>query len=608
MMDLISQMKMVDLLMKLFRGDMQHINPYPFTPQKQKNIPNADSGGLPRSTPEREGIPSKQVQRFFEELDNCASIHVHSAMVLRHGRIIAEGSWKPYSGSYPHMMFSLSKSVVSFAVGCAVEEGLLSLEDKAVSFFQDKNALFRSPKINNITILHLLNMTSGLKCNEVNSVVEKDWVRGILQSDCAFEPGTEFSYNSMNTYLLSAILNRKTGMGLVEYLTPRLFEPLGIQDVHWDVCPLGIEKGGWGLWLRIVDMAKLGQLYLQKGRWVMDGAEKQLVSESWIEASTKMDTPTHEGDYSTGYGYQIWSFGAKSAFQFNGMLGQYVVVLPERDMVIAITSGSPSLFADETCPIIEKYFGDDASDLSEAPLPNDIKALRALREALGRLYAIRETAPKPKRTPPLMARLLRRFVPEKEAPPPAVPDAVLPLNHGQFALEPNSAALMPLILQGTTNNFGSSLTQIGLEFFPGECRITLTDGTDTNPIVAGMDGTPRRGCVSLNGEIYAVGCTARVTADEDDRPVLKVFICFIETPSVRIMKIIQVSPDRILIRFDELPSVEAAIEVLFSLVGGRESQSSLNKLFLDTLGQQRLDQRVAEVSRPRVRGTRINAD
>lgn len=603
MMDLRSQMKVVDLLMKLFRGDMQHINPYPFVPQKHKNIPSADSGGLQRSIPEHEGVPSGQVQRFFEELDACPSIHVHSAMVLRHGKIIAEGSWKPYSGSYPHMMFSLSKSVVSMAVGFAVQEGLMGLDDKAVSFFPDINALFRSPRINNITVRHLLNMTSGLKFNEVNSVVEKDWVRAILQSDCAFEPGTEFSYNSLNTYLLSAIVCKKTGMGLMDYLTPRLFEPLGIYGAAWDVCPMGIEKGGWGLWLRLADMAKLGQFYLQRGRWTVDGEEKQLLPEKWILESTKMDTPTREGDYSTGYGYQIWSFGAKDAYQFNGMLGQYVIVLPGRDMVLAITSGSPSLFADETCHIVEKYFGDEAKDISDKPLPNDISALRALRESLGNLYAIRETAPKPKHVSKL-ARAWRRFFPEKQTPP-AVPEELRVLNGRQYELDGSSAALMPLILQGTTNNFGTNIAKIGMEFSSGECRLIVEDGTDTHLIVAGMDGTPRKGCVTLNGEVYAVGSTARVTTDEDDRTVLKVFICFTETPCVRIMKFILYSPERMLIRFDELPSVEASLEVVFSLVGGKEGRNSLNKLFMDTVGQQRLDERVAQVSRPRVKATLV---
>ena len=165
-------------------------------------------------------------------------------------------------------------------------------------------------------------------------------------------------------------------------------------------------------------MAKLGQFYLQRGRWMVDGKEKQLLPEDWVIESTKMDTPTREGDYSKGYGYQIWSFGAKGAYQFNGMLGQYVIVLPERDMVIAMTGGSPSLFADETCLSVEKYFGDAAKGRSDDPLPNDIRALRSLRNALGNLYAIRETAPKPKRLS-TWSRVWRRVFPEKQVVPTA---------------------------------------------------------------------------------------------------------------------------------------------------------------------------------------------
>ena len=177
------------LLLKLFRGDLQHINPYPFVPQKHKNIPQRRFGRPDAFHPGTRGHTKRPSPALFEELDACPSIHVHSAMVLRHGKIVAEGSWKPYSGSYPHMMFSLSKSVVSMAVGFAVQEGLLALDDKVAGYFPDKNVLFRSPRINNITVRHLLNMTSGLKFNEIHSVVEKDWIRAILQSDCSFEPG-----------------------------------------------------------------------------------------------------------------------------------------------------------------------------------------------------------------------------------------------------------------------------------------------------------------------------------------------------------------------------------------------------------------------------------
>ena len=219
------------------------------------------------------------------------------------------------------------------AVGFAVQEGLWSLDDPAASFFPDKNVLFRSARINSITIRHLLNMTSGLKFNEVNSAVEKDWVRAILQSDCSFEPGTEFSYNSLNTYLLSAILYRKTGMGLVEYLTPRLFDPLGIHHVSWDVCPWELKKvvgdSGCGLWIwqnwdSSICSAAVGRWTVMKSSFA-GGLDCRIYQDG--HAHPEGTTPT---DMATRFGV----LGPKGAYQFNGMLGQYVIVLPERDMVL----------------------------------------------------------------------------------------------------------------------------------------------------------------------------------------------------------------------------------------------------------------------------------
>jgi CubicO group peptidase (beta-lactamase class C family) len=602
MMDLFSQMKIVDSLLKFLRGDLQHITPYPFVPQKKENLPQSGSANLLRSTPENEGIPSAYIQHFFEELDACREIRVHSVMLLRHGKIIAEGSFKPYTGSYPHMMFSLSKSVTGMAVGIAVNEGLISLDERIVDIFSDKGVLFRSPKINSITVLHLLNMTSGIKFNEVGSVVEKDWVKAYLQSDCSFEPGSEFYYNSLNSYLLSAIVCKKTGMGLKEYLTPRIFEPLRIENVTWETCPLGIEKGGWGLYLRIADMAKLGQLYLQNGGWNVNGEEKQLIPENWIQESTKMETSTRENDHSDSYGYQIWNFGAENAYQFNGVFGQYVIVLPERDMVVAITSGSQNLFSDQSSTIVKKYFGDDAEPFSDHSLPNNIKALHSLSGTLDRLYAMRETAPKPKQTS-YFSQLLDRILhkPRNES----LPLFAAEINQTKYRLEPNFGTLMPLLLEGVTNNFSNGIVEAAFEFESDLCKITLSDAVNENVITAGLDGVPRRSSITVNGEVYVVGTTARLTTDEDDRPVLKLFISFIETPSTRIIKFIFYG-EKLLLRFDELPSVEAASKMLFGLVGG--SGNTIEKMMIDTISQQRLAERVDVLIMPHAKGVRMEKD
>ncbi len=597
MMDLFSQMKTVDLLLKFLRGDMQHITPYPFVPQKKKNIPQGNIGDLPHSTPESEGVPSAYIQQFFEELDACDEIHVHSVMLLRHGKVIAEGSFKPYFSGYPHMVFSLSKSITGMAVGMAVSDGLISLDEKVIDIFPEKGVMFRSPKINNITVRHLLNMTSGIKFNEVGSVVERDWVKAFLMSDCSFEPGTEFYYNSMNSYMLSAIVCKRTGVGLMEYLNERLFAPLGIHDVTWETCPLGIEKGGWGLYLHIADMAKLGQLYLQGGHWTVNGEVKQLIPEDWIRESTKTQTPTREKDHASGYGYQIWNFGAKDAYQYNGVFGQYVIVLPAYDMVVAITSGSQNLFSDCSCKIVEKYFGDQAVGLTGHALPNNIRALRSMKNTLENLYVIPDTAPKPQPVSAL-GMLFNRFL--HRGNHEEMPRLAVGIDQKQYRLEKSFGTLMPLILQGVTNNFSGGINRASFAFEPGVCVITLNDGNDENVIRAGLDGVPRRGSVTLNEEVYEVGATAQLATDEDDRTVLKLYISFIETPCIRMMKFIFYG-EKLLIRFFELPSVAVASQMLLGLVGG--NGNSMNKMLMDTIAQQRLAERVDTIMLPRAKGT-----
>lgn len=597
MMDLLSQVKTVDLMLKFLRGDMQHITPYPFQPQKRKSFPLVSSVDFPRSTPENEGIPSEYIQHFFEDLDHCTDIHNHSVMLLRHGKIIAEGNFKPYSGSYPHMVFSLSKSVTGMAVGMAVNDGLMSLDEKVIDIFPEKGVMLRSPRINSITVRHLLNMTSGIKFNEVSSYTEKDWVKAFLLSDCTFEPGSEFYYNSMNSYVLSAIVCKKTGMGLLEYLNQRLFAPLGIENVTWDTCPLGIEKGGWGLYLRIADMAKLGQLYLQHGHWAVNGEDRQIIPEEWIQESTKTQVTTRETDTASGYGYQIWNFGAKDAYQYNGVFGQYVVVLPDRDMVVAITSGSQNLFSDPALELVEKYFGDDATELGSHPLPNNIKALRSLRGTLESLNVIPDTAPKPLPTN-YFGKLFNRFSSNRKSE--VLPRLAVGIDHKQYRLENSFGTLMPFILQVATNNFSYGISKVLFAFEPGVCVITLQDGNDEHVIRAGLDSVPRRGSVMRNGEVYAVGATAQLTTDEDDRTVLKLFVSFIETPCTRVMKFIFYD-DKLLIRFFELPSVQAASQMLFGLIGG--GGNSINKMLFDTISQQRLVDRVETIMMPRAKGT-----
>lgn len=296
---------------------------------------------LPRSVPEQEGLPSQAVQSLLDELSRQGQ-EIHSLMLVRHGQVVAEGWWDPYGPERRHHLFSLSKSFVSTAVGFAVSEGLLSTDDLLTGFFPDKLPASPSPLLEQITLHHLLTMSSGHERDPfetLNLFAETDWVRAYLHTEPTLAPGSRFVYSSAATYMLSAVVSQVTGMNLLDYLEPRLLQPLGIEGAYWRSCPAGIPVGGWGLHLTTEDIAKFGQFYLQKGVW--DG--RSLLPEEWIaEATSKQignGDDKEDNDWTQGYGYQFWRC-RHGLYRGDGAFGQFCIVMPDQDAVLAITAGS----------------------------------------------------------------------------------------------------------------------------------------------------------------------------------------------------------------------------------------------------------------------------
>ncbi len=303
---------------------------------------------LPRSIPEAEGVSSGDILRFIDAAENSKH-EFHSFMFLRHGKVIAEGWWYPYLDDLKHTLYSTSKSFTSTAVGFAVTENLLSVEDRVVSFFPEDLPDTISPYLSELTVKNLLTMSAGQDPDLTHLVVSRDsnWIKGFLSTPIVDEPGTKFLYNSLATYMLSAIVQKVTGEKVMDYLTPRLFEPLGIQNIDWEVGPRGINTGGWGLRVKTEDMAKFGQLYLQKGKW--NGI--QILPEEWIEEATTIkieqvpDLPQaakDSSDWLQGYCYQFWRC-RHHAFRADGAYGQFIIVMPGQDAVVAITAETPDM-------------------------------------------------------------------------------------------------------------------------------------------------------------------------------------------------------------------------------------------------------------------------
>jgi CubicO group peptidase (beta-lactamase class C family) len=306
---------------------------------------------LPRSTPEKEGVSSQGIIDFLDAASKTKN-EFQSIMILRHGKVIAEGWWNPYKPDLIHTLYSTSKSFTATAVGLAISEKKLNADDKVISFFPESLPDTVSPFLSNLKIKDLLSMSAGMEPDPTFKIVTSDnnWVKSFLAVPIVHEPGTKFLYNTLATYMLSAIVQKVTGEKVIDYLKPRLFEPLSIDGMDWEVDPKGINTGGWGLRLKTEDMAKFGQLFLQKGKW--NGS--QVLPASWIEeASTKKieqapdarQSQKDSSDWMQGYCYQMWRC-RHNCFRADGAYGQYIIMMPDKDAVIAITCETTDMQAE----------------------------------------------------------------------------------------------------------------------------------------------------------------------------------------------------------------------------------------------------------------------
>jgi CubicO group peptidase (beta-lactamase class C family) len=303
---------------------------------------------LPRSTPEAQGVSSDSILRFLDAVAASPN-ELHSFVLVRHGKVIAEGWWNPYRPDLKHTLYSCSKSFTATAVGFAVSENKLKVTDKVISFLPEFLPDTLSPFLAELTVQNLLTMSVGQDPDPTGAIVRNDsnWVKAFLALPIVNKPGSKFLYNSMATYMLSAIVQKTTGEKVIDYLRPRLFEPLGIEGMDWETDPMGINTGGWGLRLKTEDMAKFGQLFLQKGMW--NG--KQILASSWVEEASTAHIDQAPGapeemrasnDWVQGYCYQMWRC-RHNAYRGDGAYGQYIIVMPDQDAVIAITSETPDM-------------------------------------------------------------------------------------------------------------------------------------------------------------------------------------------------------------------------------------------------------------------------
>jgi CubicO group peptidase (beta-lactamase class C family) len=333
--------------------------------------------GLPRSRPEAQGIAPSALLAFVDEANDRIDA-LHSFMLVRHGHVVAECWWTPYDAKTRHELYSLSKSFTSTAVGLAIAEGKLSLDDPVLKFFPEDAPEQPSNNLKSMRVSDLLRMNTGHQSEPSLATSKQSWVKTFLAHPVPFKPGTHFLYNTPATYMQSAIVQKVTGQTVLDYLRPRLFEPLGIENPTWGTSPQGISLGGYGLSIRTEDIAKFGQLYLQKGQW----HGKQLVPSAWVETATARQTSNGsnpQSDWDQGYGYQFWR-ARHGAYRGDGAFGQFCVVMPEQDAVIAITSGTNNMQA-----VLNLVWDKLLPAMSSTTLSDDEESYRKLQARLKNL-------------------------------------------------------------------------------------------------------------------------------------------------------------------------------------------------------------------------------
>ena len=468
-----------------------------FIPQKPNILTDDNSTKLERVSPESVGIDSKYLESFFNEVENDHSIFMNRCLIIKDSKIIGEKVKKPYDINTWNASFSLTKTTIGLAIGFLYDDGLITLDELAYKILVPKlTTLTLNTRL--ITIKHLLCNTTGSKFNEAYCAVSNSWVKDFFQTGTKFKPGTSFDYNSLNTYILSAIVKIKTGKSVSEYLKEKLYDPLEIYDFKYSLSPESIEEGGWGLYITPMDMAKLGLLILNKGVY----NNKQIISKEWIEEMTKTQIKVGRNGEHFNYGYQIWVKDDESTLVFNGLFDQDIVIFKNTGIIaLWCSSNNDAFHSNRVHKISEKYFKDEIKEnykyverFGESDLINDDSLI------------------------PIYDKYLK--------------------SHTYVPLEDNalSSSILPVMIQATLNTFASGIESITFKKDKGTYILSFkADNADYDLLF--KVGKFTRQSINLYGNAYDIATDIVFRRDDEYTPYILMRIYFLEFASQRFIKI-----------------------------------------------------------------------
>lgn len=456
--------------------------------------------------PEQVGIDSNEIKALINDFEENG-VELHSMMILRHGKVAYE-SWRdPYNAQTPHTMYSVSKSFVSTAIGFAIDEGVLTLDTKVIDIFPEYRPKKFDEKLESMTVYHLLTMTAGKDVSLISDKTKDTWVKDFFNSKWAFAPGEGWRYISENTYMCCAIIHRLTGQSVREYLTPRLFEPLGFKRVpFWETDPHGVEAGGWGLFITTDELARFTLCYQQKGVY----AGKQIIPEWWVEQATKKCVENQQyadSESCCGYGCFFWRCVLENTYRADGMFSQFGYVFGDYDASLIITASEITESTTRECIArhFPQMFTDNrrkepegaCRDLELTPLPVLPAKERSLFEKIAE------------------GRILH--FPKN----PVLNVAGWPLS------------MLPVPVTYMSADKGGNIDNVVLHFFENECTMTWDEGKEHNTIVCGMDGAYRKSPIRLAG----IDFTAVSSAAWEDDNTLEIWMRPLESICERRIKL-----------------------------------------------------------------------
>ena len=563
----------------------------PYYPQKTE-LPKEEEKYFRRTFPEKVGVRSGRLLAMLKALEREKRANVHNLIVIKDKEVICECSHPGYSVNMWHLSHSMSKTLTGMAIGMLVDDGLLTVDTKLCDLYPSQ--FFSDKRFKNVTVKHLLTMATGVRFSEPGSVSELKWTDAFFESALSFNPGSDFSYNSMNSYILARIVCDLTGRSLTDFLTDRLLKPLEIENFFWEMGPEGIEKGGWGVYMSAESWGKVGLMMLEGGSF--EG--KRILSEEWVKESIKehMQTPETIGHYN--YGYQLWVSRTDDSFLFNGMLGQNVWICPRNNLVLVLNSGNNELFQKSPAmAIIERYLGQDLSDdLSDSCFAGDLVDLRRAEES----FFVNRHWIRPLEAPHGIG--YRLGLREKEAYPEVWNELV-----GRYQFRKNNYGILPLFIRGMQNNLKNSIDGVSFDKDGEELYFVFSEGGSSYRMAIGFYDF-KETVLEYHGEKYLVNVMGEAMEDEDREMLFKLEILLPEMPNTRKLKFSIPEYGQLLMRMSEMPNNKIADLFFDDMPVTNPRLAFVFGLVEKKLGKNYVRRKLEEVFSPSLLGAKVGSE